>query len=162
MSNPYDPKPFSDQPPGEPLSRKEEPPEFVEAEIYEVAQHGSQPAPQWPEPPPLPPPIVGGPLGSRLPSSGKATTAMILGIVSVATVCFCYGVPSVICGIIALVMAGQAEREMAAGEYHPSGLGQAKTGRICGIIGVAVGALIMLAMVGIMIFAIIAEESGGR
>jgi hypothetical protein len=84
---------------------------------------------------------------------------MVLGIVSCAAICFCYGVPSIVCGILAIIFARQVERELAAGIPNKPAAGQARTGRICGIIGLCVGAAIMVVCVVAVIFAIVAESS---
>lgn len=71
---------------------------------------------------------------STLPTSGKAIAALILGIVAIPT-CLCYGVPSLICGILALVFAQLAAKDIAAGKAKGSGM--VLGGRICGGIGIA-------------------------
>jgi hypothetical protein len=79
---------------------------------------------------------------------------MVLGILSLV-MCFAYGLPGLICGIIALVLAGKAQRQINDG--LAGGEGMAKAGRICGIIGVILSSLYM----AFMIFAIVMAFSQG-
>lgn len=146
MPSEYDPKPLADETPGDSGGGG-----------YDLASPRQAPPP-LPLPPPIHavPPIVPGPLP---PSNGKAMTAMVLGIVSCATVCFCYGVPSIICGILAIIFARQAETELATGLPNKPAASQVRVGRICGIIGLCVGAVIVLVCVAVVIMAIIAESA---
>lgn len=70
----------------------------------------------------------------QAPTSGKAITSMVLGICSIPT-CMCYGVPGLICAILALVFWKLAAADIAQGTHNPASLGMAKAGMICGIIG---------------------------
>ena len=82
----------------------------------------------------------------QIPGKGKATAAMVLGIIGVI---FAFVSPFVglICSIIAVVMAGRARREGYAG-------GAAKAGKILGIIGIilAVAFFVLAVIVGVAIF----------
>lgn len=84
------------------------------------------------------------------PTSGKATASLVLGICSIVG-CFFYGLPGLICGILAIVFAGQVRREVEAGQLSPAVLGHANSGRVCGWIGVGLGALALLLMVAYFI-----------
>jgi hypothetical protein len=88
------------------------------------------PAPGFP-PPPLPPPGF-APQDQR--TSGFAIAALVLGICSIV-LCWCYGVPSLICGILALVFHSNAMRDIATGSASPNSAGMARAGRITGLIG---------------------------
>jgi len=93
-------------------------------------------------PPPHPPYGYGGPP----PGDGKATAAMVCGIVSVSLVFF-YGA-GLIPGIIGLVLAGMAKKEGFVG-------GKLTAGLVLSIIGLSLSALIFMACmtcIGFMIF----------
>lgn len=66
----------------------------------------------------------------------RGTTILVLGILGLV-VCQ-------ICGIIAWVMANKDIPKMEAGTMDPEGLGQAKAGKICGIIAVVLMVLIVV------------------
>jgi len=103
---------------------------------------GQGPAPvRRPGPPPLSmpgaAPLPPSPPTVPMPAnrtSGYAVASLVLGIASIVT-CFCYGVPSLICGILALVFNNSAQRDIAAGRVSPGSAGMATAGRICGLIG---------------------------
>jgi hypothetical protein len=67
---------------------------------------------------------------------------MILGILSL----FCCGV---ITGVVAVVLAQQAKREIAASGGMQSGAGQAQAGLVLGIIGIALTVIGLIAYVGL-------------
>jgi hypothetical protein len=67
---------------------------------------------------------------------------MILGILSL----FCCGV---ITGVVAIVLAQQAKREIAASGGMQSGAGQAQAGFVLGIIGIALTVIGLIAYVGL-------------
>lgn len=75
--------------------------------------------------------------GGQGPTSGYAVTSLVLGIVSIPS-CLCCGLPSLVCGILALVFANKAEAQFLEGA---SGQGLAMAGRICGIIGIVLAGL---------------------
>jgi hypothetical protein len=108
-----------------------------------------------------PPPIVTG--GQALPpqTSGKAIASMVLGIVSCLTFCLCYGVISVPCAILAIVFAGQAAADTAAGRAGPGGNGMAKAGKICGIVGLCLTVVYIIVIVCVVVFAISAGAASG-
>jgi hypothetical protein len=121
---------------------------------------GSLPSPQsmadapvaQPVPPPAPPPWASAnpgayphpmPQGGYYPPyaipygnpqlNGKATTSLVLGIVSIVLGCLCFGVIGFGCGIPAIILGKQGAQAQNAG--------QAKAGFVCGIIGVVLGAI---------------------
>lgn len=102
--------------------------------------------------------FVGGAASAPLPNSGQAIASLVLGIVSCVLFCLCYGVISIVCGILALVFAKQAETEIAAGRANPAGRALAKAGLICGIVGICIAVLYLIAMIVVVAFAI---SSGG-
>lgn len=163
MPNEYDPKPFDEPPPLPP-----DPQPYVHAELYQPATPPPGPPPAFPVsdfanspvPPPLPPPIAAGPLQAPA-SNGMAIAAMVLGIASCVLFCFCWGIPSMICGVLAIVLAGQAERELALRGGSPREAAvQAKTGRICGIIGLCLAVVMLL--LGIVFVAIGVMEEASK
>lgn len=81
----------------------------------------------------------------------NATAVLVLGIISIA-LCWCYGIVSLACGIIALVLAGKG---MTAYKENPSAYSTAsfnnlKAGKICAIIGMCLGILYLI-IIGIYI-----------
>jgi hypothetical protein len=67
-------------------------------------------------------------------TSGFAIASMVLGICSIVG-CMAYGLPSLVCGILAIVFAGIGQRQVLDGRAAASSMGMAKAGRITGIIG---------------------------
>lgn len=73
-----------------------------------------------------------------------ATASMVLGIVSIVLCVFAltpftytlFGVPAIICGIIAIVKAVKAKRI--------AGSGTATAGLVCGIVGLSLSALVFI------------------
>lgn len=74
------------------------------------------------------------------PANGKAIASMVLGIVSIPT-CVCYGLPSIICGGLAIYFARIARKELVAGRFSPGSVSMAQAGLICGAIGLVIGVL---------------------
>lgn len=66
----------------------------------------------------------------------NSTAVLVLGILSIV-MCWCYGVASIIMGIVALVLAGSGERAYRANPeaYTLSSYKNLKAGKICAIIG---------------------------
>ena len=97
----------------------------------------SPPAPDMvaPFPPGVPTPLAG--------ATGKATAALVLGIVSIPG-CMCYGIPSLVCGVLAIVFGSVAKREIREGRMPASAMGKARAGVICGIVGVVLTACLPL------------------
>jgi len=92
-------------------------------------------------PPPVPPPVgyMSPPGFVTAPrTSGFAVASLVLGIASIVT-CWCYGISSLICGILALVFYSHAVRDVSSGECTAASLGMAKAGRICAFIGIVLG-----------------------
>ncbi len=78
----------------------------------------------------------------------NATAVLVLGIVSIVTCC-CYGIPGLVCGIIALVLAAGGKRAYAANplQYTDASLKNLNAGKICAIIGIILSVLFMIYMV---------------
>lgn len=73
---------------------------------------------------------------------------LVLGILSIVF-CWCYGILAVIMGIIALVLAGQAERAYMENPqmYTLSSYKNMRAGKICAIIGLSLGSLYMIIII---------------
>lgn len=87
----------------------------------------------------------------------RGTVILILGIAGLVIDLFgpfCCGIPSIvgcICGIIAWVMANKDLKEMAAGAMDLSGRGMTQAGKVCGIISVILGIVMLLISLLILI-----------
>jgi magnesium-transporting ATPase (P-type) len=99
--------------------------------------------PQYGQPPVNP---INNQFGQNiLPNS---TAVLVLGILSIVF-CFCYGVPGLILGIIAVALGSKG---MTLYNANPSSYSQAsfnnlKAGRICGIIGLILSVLTVICVV---------------
>ncbi|MCE5277947.1 MAG: GYF domain-containing protein [Planctomycetaceae bacterium] len=103
---------------------------------------------------PVAPPVQGPwAMGER--NSGYAVASLVLGILAIPT-CLCYGLPGVICGILAVVFSSMAQRQIEAGGVSASSAGLAKAGKICGWIGLG---LSLVAVIGIVIAFVVAAAS---
>lgn len=85
-----------------------------------------------------------------LPTSGKAVASLVLGICSIP-VCLLYGIPAIICGILAIIFARIAKAQVRAGEVNLTSTGMATAGMICGIVGLCLG-LIYVGGIAIFLF----------
>ena len=119
-------------------------------------------APSPPAPADVLPPVGAGapaPLPSGLPPgpSQRATTAMMLGIASIALSflgCCCYAIPSLFgggLGIAAYVMGRNELEDIRAGLSPAAGESNANTAKITGIIGISIAVL----AVGIVVVALL-------
>jgi hypothetical protein len=81
-----------------------------------------------------------------LPNSGFAVASLVLGISSIP-LCLFFGIPSLICGVLAIVFARKARLAVEAGRASWSSVGMANTGKICGIIGMAAGAVALAVLI---------------
>ena len=72
----------------------------------------------------------------------NATGVLVLGIVSLV-VWFCYGIPGIVCAIIALVISkkGKLAYEANPSAFKQSSYNNLKAGRVCSIIGLVLGSL---------------------
>lgn len=92
---------------------------------------------------PPPPPAASGQAQYEAPRpSGKAIAALVISIVGLF-VCGPVG------GIIALILAGQAKREIRESGGRITGEGQATAAKILGIIGICLGVVAVLAIVAV-------------
>lgn len=89
---------------------------------------------------PAPPPM-GGPSYAGAPENhGKATAAMICGIVGIF-------IAGLILGIIAIVLGSQAQSEINGSPGRYRNLGQAKAGVILGVIDIVLWLIVILVIV---------------
>jgi hypothetical protein len=146
---PYGQQPYGQQPYGQPGPQ----PGYGQPAGYGQQPGYGQPGQQPYGQPPYGQPGYGGqpaygygqpPYGKQ--TSSKATTVMVLGIVSLVLTFTC-GL-GFITAIIALVMAGGAEREIAAAGGALDGEGQLKAGRIMSWISLAITAVGVLFIIG--------------
>lgn len=93
------------------------------------------------------------PFNQPLISLPNATAVLVLGIISLVG-CFCYGIVGLVCGIIALVLAGKDLKLYKAdpAAYTPGSYSNLKAGRVCAIIGLSVSAVYILIIVFYIIF----------
>lgn len=107
----------------------------------------------------LPPADTAAPQPMANVSSGYSIASLVLGICSIC-LCFCYAVPSLVCGTLAVVFAKRGERDVAQGLRGPQSLGMSRAGRITGFIGIGLGALYLVIIVIYIIFVIFAASGG--
>ncbi|MCA9303569.1 MAG: DUF4190 domain-containing protein [Phycisphaerales bacterium] len=79
-------------------------------------------------------------------TSGKAIASMVLGICSIIT-CWAYGIPGIICGILAIVFAKHAFQRINDGLAPETSAGMAKAGKICGWVGLCLSIAYLLFIV---------------
>jgi hypothetical protein len=79
-------------------------------------------------------------LQQKLPN---ATTALVLGICSIVGSC-CWGIPGLICGIIALIISKKDKQLLSENPNGYSDVGNLNAGRICAIIGICLSALYLI------------------
>lgn len=87
------------------------------------------------------------------PPIPNATGSLVLGILSIVFI-WCYGIPGLVMGIIAVVLSNKAIQAYEAnpGAYSESSLGNAKAGKITGLIGLSLSALLLILMIIYLIF----------
>ncbi len=73
----------------------------------------------------------------------NATLILILGIVSIVGCC-CYGIPGLISGVVALVLANKAIAVYRLAPENYSDYGNVKAGKIMAIIGIVLSVLFIL------------------
>jgi ABC-type Fe3+ transport system permease subunit len=109
--------------------------------------------PYGPQPPYGGPPGPQQPYGGQpAPTHGSATTALVLGILSMV-VCGLLGIPAYIVG-------KRAEREVLASQGTLSGAGLAKAGWILGLIAMILSVLALLLVIGLFAVASVSSTSG--
>lgn len=76
----------------------------------------------------------------------NATVSLVLGILSILT-CLCYGVLGLPLGIVAFFLGNKALKTNAENPENYKGSGNAKAGKIMGIIGVILNLIFLLTIV---------------
>jgi hypothetical protein len=95
-------------------------------------------------------PKTGDGMPKNLPN---ANATLVLGIISIAT-CWLYGLPGLVCGIIALVLYGKDKKlYLTDPQAYENSYKNSKAGHVCAIIGVSLSALFFVYI--IVIFAIV-------
>ena len=89
-----------------------------------------------------------------LSMSGMAIASLVLGIISIPS-CVCYGIPSIVCGILAVVFARKADEAVANGLAAPNSKGLAMAGRICGWVGLSFGLVYILFLIVVIVMTVI-------
>jgi len=72
--------------------------------------------------------------------TGKAIASLVLGIIAIPT-CVFYGIPSLVCGILAVVFGGIAKKEIRQCRMPPSAASMALAGVICGSVAIGLSVL---------------------
>lgn len=87
------------------------------------------------------------PYGGHLPVP-NSSSVLVLGILSIAF-CWCYGLMSIVLGIIALVLASAAEKEYKLNPpvYAVSSYKNLKAGKTCAVIGLCLAGLAILCFI---------------
>lgn len=85
----------------------------------------------------------------------NATAVLVLGVLSLVF-CWCYGIIGLVLGILAMVLASAPRK---AYFEHPERFSEVSyknlnAGRICGIIGICIGAIILLTIILAVVFAL--------
>lgn len=84
------------------------------------------------------------PQGQDTPGRGYAIASMVLGICGIVFCC-CYGMIGIICSVLALIMHHNAVKMDGFESSY------AKVGKICGIIGIALGVITLILSVFVML-----------
>ncbi len=83
----------------------------------------------------------------KLPNS---TGALVLGILSIVFA-FCYSIPGMIMGIIAIVLANKANKIYQENPSVYDGYGNVKAGKIMGIIGLSLSVLYLVVIIILLV-----------
>jgi hypothetical protein len=83
----------------------------------------------------------------------NSTVILVLGIASIV-VCCCYGIPGLICGIIAFTLSGSAAKlyKSSPDNYTENSYKNVNAGRICAIIGIVLSILYIVTLIWAVIF----------
>ena len=87
------------------------------------------------------------------PTVPYSTSVLVLGILSIVG-CWCWGLPGVVLGIIALVQAGKGKEAYTQNPamYSPASVKNLNAGRICAIIGLCLSGIVLLSVLIKVIF----------
>lgn len=81
----------------------------------------------------------------------NATIVLVLGILSVITIC-CYGIFSVIFGIIGIVLANKDAKLYAENPTLYSNYNNVKIGKVLNIIGLVLGAIFLIIIISMIAY----------
>ncbi|MGH8893663.1 MAG: hypothetical protein ACRDWY_10230 [Actinomycetes bacterium] len=147
---------------GQPAS----PPQWGQPQQPGQQPQWGQPAPGWGQAGPYPaygqqpwPGYGAQPPAYGPPTSSKATTVMVLGIVALVTFFALCGL-GIIPAIIALVMARGADQEIAASGGALQGAGQVRAGRIMAWVTVGLTVLAVVVVIGLIALGVSSSTSG--
>ena len=96
-------------------------------------------------------PVGSAQQGGTKSTSGKAIASLVLGICSIIG-CLFYGIPGIVCGILAIYFARGNKRAVSKGDSPVASLGMSNAGNICGIVGLSLSILATVLMVAYFIF----------
>lgn len=91
-------------------------------------------------------------MNNQLPN---ATAVLVLGLLSILT-CWCYGVPGLILGAVALYLAGRDLREYRQNPEIYGNYSTLRIGRVLSIIGLILSALTLIATIYMVV--VVGEE----
>ncbi len=86
------------------------------------------------------------------PASGKAIASMVLGIVAIPS-CVLYGVPTLICSILAIIFWYLAKQDIRTGRFSASSASMATAGLACGLVGLGLVLLFVTLASAVWFFA---------
>ncbi|MES2629140.1 MAG: CCC motif membrane protein [Bacteroidota bacterium] len=91
------------------------------------------------------PPFSSAPFNQPQTDLPNATAILVCGILSIPC-CMCYGVLGMILGIVAVVLGNKALKlyNASPGSYTESSIKNTRAGRVCGIIGLSLGAFYLV------------------
>jgi hypothetical protein len=84
----------------------------------------------------------------------NSTSVLVLGILTIVF-CWCYGILSVILGIIALVLANSGEKEykLSPHRYSATSYKNLRSGKTCAIVGLCLAAIsLIIAIIWLVVF----------
>ncbi len=79
----------------------------------------------------------------------NGTLALVMGILSIIGCC-CYGLPGLVFGIVAVILAGKATKIYKEAPEDYTGFGNVQAGKIMGIIGIVLSLLMVIYMIWII------------
>lgn len=87
------------------------------------------------------------------PALPNSTASLVLGIISLVTF-FCYGIVSIVLGILAVVNSNKAMAYASQnpGAFSESSISNAKAGKVMGIIGICIGGLYLFIVILFFVF----------
>ena len=91
---------------------------------------------------------TGYPQGRGMLTTPNSTEVMVLGILSIVF-CWCWGILSIILGIVTLVLASQGEKEYRKNPYAYTEVSHRnlRTGRTCAFVGLCLAAVTIIAVI---------------